>query len=101
MDDIRDFRKKLKETQQECARLHEEKEHLKNLLQIKSFDFERSSISTTTPKSNVPFHSDAITQNSSSAAKVALFRSIFSRKEGCLSCPLGDEERGIRLFASL
>ena len=44
MDDIKDLRKKLKKTQQECARLREEKEHLKNLLQIKSFDSERSSI---------------------------------------------------------
>jgi len=34
MDDIRDLRKKLKKAQQECARLREEKEHLKNLLQI-------------------------------------------------------------------
>ena len=73
MDDIRDLRKKLKEAQQECARLREEKEHLKNLLQIKSFDFERSSISTTTPKPNAPFHSDAITQNSSSAAAEEVF----------------------------
>ena len=35
MDDIRDLREKLKKAQQECARLREEKEHLKNLLQIK------------------------------------------------------------------
>ena len=81
MDDIRDLKKKLKKAQQECARLREEKEHLKNLLQIKSFDSERSSISTTTPKSNAPFHSDAITQNSSSTAKVALFRSLFRGRE--------------------
>ena len=81
MDDIRALRKKLKEAQQECARLREEKEHLKNLLQIKSFDSERSSISTTTPKLNAPFNSDAITQNSSSAAKVALFCSIFRGRE--------------------
>jgi len=81
MDDIRDLKKKLKKAQQECARLREEKDHLKNLLQIKSFDSERSSISTTTPKSNAPFHSDAITQNSSSTAKVALFRSLFRGRE--------------------